>query len=260
MSVIYKNRTALLSLIFALVLIGSSQAQTRTVTKPNFGEGELEKISEAMGKLLQLKWNGDNLALKRDWDERLVEQEAGGDADKDDGLKAELAKMIEDAAPAEKLVEKALRRGKRQGLARNGFDKAFFGVTAQNGSRTGGGSGALREPRFSSHTLSGLASIRSDDIKIEFIENEGSERNFKISDDGKGRFKFEFGFEDLFVRLVQARTGKTKLIWIVGDQVDTYEGDTFSNFMKRNAQVTEEMLFPLFDHLGIKKPVNAPAP
>jgi len=68
----YKILTAVLLLFFSIVSVGAGQTQSKTavepVPKPKFGNGVLEEVSGAMERLLQLKWDGHNLALKRDWD------------------------------------------------------------------------------------------------------------------------------------------------------------------------------------------------
>ena len=122
------------------------------------------------------------------------------------------------------------------------------------------GDGLSKRLSFSGQSLSGRAIIAKDDLEFEFTEIQGKERSFEIRDNGKGRFKFQFSFDNLFIRLLQTENGKTQLIWITDDRVEVFAGDSFSDFTKRNPEVVDEMLFPLFKRLGIKTPVDAPDP
>ena len=256
-----KNRIVIFFLCFSLVLVGYSQAQEKSMPKPEFGDGALEEVSAEMEKLLELKWNGDNLALRRDWNERL-KQEKAGDKDEGDELNDEIKKLIERGIPeqhAEQLAKVKLRQGMMQ-KSRPGVEKAFMAIPTRGGSTSSGGSGDRRSLRFSSRELSGAAVVTNDNLRFEFTENNGDERNFKISDNGEGQIKFEFSFDNLFIRLVQSDTGKTQLIYIDNDQADVYVGDTFFEFMKLNPRVSEELLFPLLKRLGVKTPLGRKDP
>ena len=297
MSVNYKTLIGRLFLNFLFVLIGSGQAQGQTVAEPDFGDGALEEASVKMKMLLQLKWNGDNLGLKREWDERVKKKNrnAGKEDELDEitgqliertlpprtvkqladlvdrGLPPEEAQRLVDAAErgarqmAEKMVEdgnpaEALRRLDKK-MNRFGVEKHFFAISSLIGASTGrSGGGNERRLHFFNQSLLGEAVLQNGSMKFEFAEKTGNERSFKVWDNSEGQFKFEFTFDDLFVRLMQSKSGKTQLIWIEDDKVDVYVGDSFSNFMKRNPLVAEKMLFPLFKQLGIKLPTSVPDP
>ena len=302
MSVNFKLLIALLFLCLSLAFNSVGQAQDKKVVKPDFGDGALEETSVAMGRLLQLKWNGQNLELKQDWDERLKEEmqddeetddaDAGdvdtGDEDEDTAaadIEDKVKKSIERLADAGLPEAKARRMAERmaeakarmaEGRARMAeakaemararenrpeVQKAFLAVQAKFATGPSIISGGdISRIMFSSESLCGLAILEEGNVRFEFTEIQKNKRNFKIADDGKGRFKFEFGYDDLLVRLNQAETGKTQLFLIDGDQVEVFEGDSFSDFMRRNPKVTDEMLFPLFKRLGIGVPASKPAP
>ena len=220
-----------------------------------------------MEKLLELKWNGDNLAIRRDWDERLKKKAKG--ADDGNELDEKIKELIDRGLPkvhAEKLAERMLEAEHqitRGGQKKSQVEKAFYAVQAKAGgaaSRGSSSSGKQRQLRFSNRSISGAAVFANEDISFQFTEIQGDERSFKISDDGDGKVKFEFSFNDLFVRLVQFKTGKTQLIWIADDQADVYIGDSFEDFVKRNSQAAEQLLFPLFKRLGIKTPLSKTGP
>ena len=78
MSVKYKILLAVLFLSFAFFCNGPELAFGQTVVKTDFGDGVLDKSSAAMEKLLQLKWNGRILELKRDWEKRLKKKKKKG--------------------------------------------------------------------------------------------------------------------------------------------------------------------------------------
>ena len=273
MSVNFKLLIALLFLCLSLAFNSVGQAQGKKVAKPDFGDGALEETSAAMGRLLQLKWNGQNLELKQDWDERLKEEmqddeEAGdpdaGDVDTSDededttalDIEDEEKKNIERLADAGLPEAKARRMAERMAEAkarmaegrarakarmaeakaemamawenRPEVQKAFLAVQAKfaiGPSIISGGD--ISQIMFSSQSLCGLAILETGNVRFEFTEIQKNKRNFKIADDGKGKFKFEFGYDDLLVRLSQAETGKTQLFLIVGDQVEVFEGDSF---------------------------------
>ena len=249
--------------------LGDGQARKQTIVKPNFGDGALEEVSAEMAKLLQLKWNGKNLALDRDWDKDSEKKKKSEDQD-DDDVNDAVEEMINRGLPvrqADRLAEKLAKNGPflraRMGfkLAPKGLQKAFSTIAWKAGSNSSGasGSGDERRIRFGGQTLSGHAVITSDDLKFEFTEAT-KERSFEIAESRKGRFRFEFSYDDLFIRLLQSKTGKTQLIWITGDKAEVFVGDSFSNFRKRNPQVVDELLFPLFERLGIALPLSAPDP
>ena len=270
MPIKYKILFAVLFLSFMFGSIGSESAFGQTVVKQDFGDGVLDESSAAMENLLQLKWNGQNLELKREWDERLKNNKKKGKIRGNDELEDAMANLIKRGVPradAKRLAAQMIAGGGDMqnfgGRAgRSELEKAFFAVSTEFGRTSEGSSG--REPnkrlRFSGQSLFGRATIGNDDVEFEFEEVEGKERSFKIRDSGKGRFQFQFSFGDLFVRLLQTKTGKTQLVWINDDQVDVYVGDSFSNFTKRNPKVVEQMLLPLFERLGINMPDDVPDP
>ena len=270
MSRSYKILTGLLSASCLLVLVGGGYAHGQTTIKPKFGSGALDEAATRTEKLLQLKWNGDNIALKRDWDSE--EEKAGEDpaGEQDDKFKAEIKKLVDRGVPeeqaaeiAEKLLQSRLRIGDmmKKSPAGNAVERAFYAIPSSF--RGSSGSTGLAERRrlyFSKELLSGTALLGGDDLRFQLIEKNGQRRSFEFSDNGKGRVKFEFVFADLLVRLLQTETGKTQLIWIDDKSAKVFVGDSFSDFMKRNPQVVDTMLFPLFKHLGVKEPTSPPAP
>jgi len=252
----YKILTAVLLLFFSIVSVGAGQTQSKTavepVPKPKFGNGVLEEVSGAMERLLQLKWDGHNLALKRDWDTKSKKKNK-----KDDELEEAIEQMVERGLPeaqARLLFERAGNEGRfggvrnfGMGMKQAGVEKAFNAIKAKAGANSMGSSSNGREKQlhFSGQNLSASAILAKDDVKFEFSENEGEERSFKVSDDGEGEFKFEFSFQ---------------LIWIDSDKVNAYVGESFSGFMKGNPKVANELLFPLLDRLGIRTPTGPPDP
>ena len=271
MSVDLKILVAVLWLSCSVALVSSGQTQEQTVDRTDFGDGALEEVSGAMERLLQLEWNGQNLELKRDWDGSPKKKE-NKEADKNDELEKAIEKLVERGVPeaqakqmAATMVENGNARGGRRnfhfGSKRSGVEKIFYAIQSKFGSGSSGssGNGVRQQLTFSNKSLSGVAVIGKDDVSFEFSES-AKERGFEISDDGKGQFKFEFSFDNLFIRLLQSKTGKTQLIWISNDQVEVYVGDSFSNFQKRNSKVVDKMLFPLFEQLGIKLPLGVPDP
>ena len=272
MSVKYKILFAVLFLCFMFVSNSSELAFGQTVVKQDFGDGALDKSSAAMKNLLQLKWSGQNLELKRDWEERLKKKKKKGKNKKDDEVEEAIAKLVEGGLPeadAKRLAEQMAGNGGLgamrnfgMGMNRSEVEKAFFAVSSEFGGSSSGssGNGSSKRLSFSGQSLSGRATIAKDDVEFEFTEVRGKERSFEIRDNGEGRLKFQFSFDNLFIRLLQTKTGKTQLIWITDDQVEVYVGDSFSNFTKRNPKVVDEMLFPLFKRLGIKTPVDVPDP
>ena len=242
------------------------QAQKQTIVKPNFGDGTLEEVSAEMAKLLQLKWNGQNLALDRDWVKNSKKKK--DDEEFDEAIEEMIDRGLPEAQ-AKRLAERLKKNGQLDlrrnlgigGLTPKGLQKAFSAIARKAGSNSSGasGGGEVRHIRFSGQALFGHAVITSDDLKFEFTEAT-KERSFEIAESKKGRFRFEFSYDDLFIRLLQSKTGKTQLIWITGDKAEVFVGDSFSNFRKRNPQVVDELLFPLFERLGIALPLSAPDP
>ena len=270
MSVKHKILFTVLFFSFLVVFNGSGLAQGQSIVKPDFGDGALEKTSAAMEELLQLKWNGQNLELKRDWDERLKKKKKKGTGE-DDELEEAIAQLVERGLPEADAKRLAAQMADNGGLGAMQFgggknqpavQKAFFVVQSKVGAGSSGVSGSGKNQRLSffGRSLAGLALIQNDNVRFEFTESDNDERSFEIRDNGKGRFKFEFSFDKLFIRLLQSKTGETQLIWIADDKVKVYVGDSFSNLRKRNPQVVDKMLFPLFERLGIKTPVDAPDP
>lgn len=269
-----RNLVAKSLLFFLIAFLGQTSAQDYLPT-PDFGRGALEEAAPEMETLLQLEWDDGKLKLRRDWEERLKAKRKEDGID--EGEKEEMVeKLVEQGLPAdeaEKMAEQLLERDinpfdRRRNLRNLGgrnnsaLDKAFFAIASKNGSRSSGSSGSneRRQLRFSSQSLAGETNLNSENIQFKFTELDGNQRDFVLTDNGEGKLKFEFTFDELYLRFLQKEEGRTQLICIVNDKAYTYAGDSFSDFEKRNPQVAEELLFPLLDRFGIKKPIRATDP
>lgn len=137
-------------------------------------------------------------------------------------------------------------------------EATFLDIPNALGGRSSGssGSGARRRVSFSDSELGGTAFLADEDVKFAFEEKNGDERVFEFRDNGEGGINFTFTFDQLFVRLRQSNKGKTQLIWIDNDKANVYVGDSFSNFIESNRAIAEQLLFPLFDRLGVKMPIE----
>ena len=257
MSANYRNLIAAILLCFSFDFVGSGLAQEKPIAKPNFGDGAFEEAAEEMGELLELKWKGDSLILKRKWDEHSKKK-----TDEDE-LEDRVKDLIGRGVPEEHAKEMAVRRvGPLGRMKETGIQRAFFAIAAKLGSNSRGTSRRANGQRltFGGRSLSGMAIIEKEDVRFEFTEGAGDERSFQFRDNGGGKVKFDFSFDDVFVRLVQFDSGKTQLIWIRNDEVNVYVGESFADFVKRNSQVAEELLFPLFNRVGIITPLNRTDP
>ena len=256
-------------LLVSVLCLGRLDAQQEQFKKPDFGEGELEDVSGRMEKLLKLKWDGKNITLARKWDEKKEKPK-----DKEEELKQVVEELVDRGIPkaqAEEFARQMMERGRRglRGIGRFGLDadqspveKAFFRVPNALGGRSQGssGDGARRRLSFSDSKISGNAVLSNDDVRFSFEENTDAERSFELRDNGDGAVNFSFTHGELFVRLRQGENGKTQLIWINQDQANVYVGETFTQFIQKNPQVTKHALFPLFDRLGIEMPIDKSDP
>ena len=65
------NRVLLFASCLCLALFSCDKATAQEKTgSPDFGDGTLEKVADKMERLLELEWNGEGIALKRDWDKK----------------------------------------------------------------------------------------------------------------------------------------------------------------------------------------------
>ena len=155
-------------------------------------------------------------------------------------------------------------RGGRLGInhGQSSVVKAFFDVQRKNPNGIGGrlqgrsGNTNSQQLHFSNDQMSSNALISNEDMRFAFQETAAPERSFEFRDNGDGAVHFHFSYGESFIRLRQQKNENTQLIWIENDQPNVYLGETFAQFIEKNPQVTEKVLFPLFDRLGIKMPTN----
>ena len=258
------NRVLLFASCLCLALFSCDKATAQEKTgSPDFGDGTLEKVADKMERLLELEWNGEGIALKRDWDKKKKKKADGND--KDQELKEAVEALIEQGVPeaqAKKMAKQMNAHGRFGGMRfhqqRPGVEKAFFAIPSQFGgmSRGSSGSGERRRLSFSTSDLSGIAMLANDDVRFAFEENGSSERSFELRDTGDGKVQFTFAYDQFFLRFLQTQKGATQLIWVNKDQVKVYTGDTFADFIQKNPAPTKQLLFPLLDRLGVKMPLD----
>ena len=271
MSTNYTRVVAFL-LLLSIALHGQTTAQ-EAMPKADFGNGAFDEVAPEMQALLQLTWDGDNLTIKQDWAERLKKKrDVVVDEEERTKMIDEFVKRGLPEEQAVKMAEQLLTRGinpfgrnDRFRLGMTGrnesqvaVDKAFFKISEVLGSRSTSRSGGRIS--FVNAAMAGEANTKADDLRFNFRELGGDQRTFELSENSKGIFKFEFSFGELFVRFLQSKHGATQLIWIAGDKVNVYTGDSFSDFVKRNPQAVEKLLLPLMNRLGIEKPISRRAP
>lgn len=257
------NRFVAAILLYVSFALAGQAAAQDSMPKPSFGDGVFEQVAPKIEKLLRLKLTDDNLVLSTDWEDRLKQEKKNKVVD--ERQRAEMIKeFVARGLPkleAEEISEKLLkhdinpfdrrlhfRAGKQPAV-----QKAFLAVASNLGSRSS--SRSNNKSTFSTSQLSGESIATADNSQFKFVEAQGDERSFEMSSN-EGKLKFEFSFDQLFVRFSQTKRGKTKLTWIAGDKVDVYLGDSFSDFAKRNPEPTEKLLLPLFKRLGIAVPTK----
>lgn len=250
--------TTLFFICVATIFAGNCFAQQQQIRRPDFGVGPLEEVAEEVGGLLQLQWKDQNIALKRDWDERKKKVE------KDEELEGAIEKLVEGGVDERRLrILTGRALGNPFGKERTGVEEAFFKIQSGlggGGSSSSGGSGMRKGLSFSTRGLSGRASLDGDDVRFSFTETEESERNFEFRDNTNGKLHFMFSYDQLFIRFIQSEEGSTQLIWVEGDKVNAYVGRTFSDFVNENPQAANKLLFPLFQQLGIQIPMDKTDP
>ena len=233
------------------------------IGRPDFGDGVLEEVADKMERLLELEWKGDSIGLKRDWDKKKKKKAAKNDEDQE--LKEAIESLIEKGVPEADAERMAKRMNGRRPLGGMGFDRersgveeAFFEIPKRNGgmSSGSGGNGARRRVHFSTGDLSGIGILATDDIRFEFTENDASERSFELRDTGDGKVEFTFSYGQFFLRFLQTKKGKTQLIVIDKDRAEVYVADTFADFVQEHSRPAKKILFPLFERLGIKMPLD----
>ena len=231
------------------------------IGRPDFGDGVLEEVADKMERLLEMEWKGDSIGLKRNWNEKKKKKASGDEEDQE--LKKEIESLIERGIPeaqAERLAKH--RVGPLRGMGfdreRSGVEGAFFAIPKRNGgmSSGSGGNGARRRVNFSTADLSGIGILSNDDVRFEFTENDASERSFELRDTGDGKVQFTFSNGQFFLRFMQAKKGKTQLIVIDKDRAEVYVADTFADFVQEHSKPAKKILFPLFEQIGIKMPLD----
>ena len=230
------------------------------IGRPDFGDGAFEEVADKMERLLELEWKGDSIGLKRSWDKK---KKSSGD-EEDQELKEEIEALIEKGIPEAQAERVANLRGRPfRGMGfdrkRSGVEEAFFAIPKRNGgmsSSGSGGNGARRRVHFSTGDLSGIGILATDDIRFEFTENDASERSFELRDTGDGKVQFTFSYDQFFLRFMQTKNGKTQLAVIDKDRVEVYVADTFADFVQEHSKPAKKILFPLFEQIGIKMPLD----
>jgi len=229
------------------------------IGRPDFGDGAFEEVADKMERLLELEWKGDSIGLKRSWDKK---KKASGD-EEDQELKEEIEALIEKGIPEAQAERMANLRGRPfRGMGfdrkRSGVEEAFFEIPKRNGgmSSGSGGNGARRRVHFSTGDLSGIGILATDDIRFEFTENDASERSFELRDTGDGKVQFTFSYGQFFLRLQQTKKGKTQLAVIDKGRAEVYVADTFADFVQEHSKPAKKILFPLFEQIGIKMPLD----
>lgn len=231
------------------------------IVRPDFGDGVFEEVADKMERLLELEWKGESIGLKRGWDEKKKKKAAGDEEDQE--LKERIESLIENGVPeaeAERMAKLRARHFRGMGFdrERSGVEKAFFAIPTRNGgmSSGSGGNGARRRVHFSTGDLSGIGILATDDIRFEFTENDASERSFELRDTGDGKVEFTFSYGQFFLRFLQTKKGKTQLIVIDKDRAEVYVADTFADFVQEHSKPAKKILFPLFEQIGIKMPLD----
>ena len=231
------------------------------IVRPDFGDGVFEEVADKMERLLELEWKGDSIGLKRDWDKKKKKKASGDEEDQE--LKEEIEALIEKGIPEAQAERVAKLRGRAfRGMGfdreRSGVEKTFFAIPKRNGgmSSGSGGSGARRRVHFSTGDLSGIGMLANDDVHFEFTENDAAERSFELRDTGDGKVQFTFSYDQFFLRFMQTKNGKTQLAVIDKDRAEVYVADTFADFVQEHSKPTKKILFPLFEQIGIKMPLD----
>ena len=231
------------------------------IVRPDFGDGVFEEVADKMERLLELEWKGESIGLKRGWDEKKKKKAAGDEEDQE--LKERIESSIENGVPeaeAERMAKLRARHFRGMGFdrERSGVEKAFFAIPTRNGgvSSGSGGSGASKRVNFKTASLSGSGILAKDDLQFKFTENDASERSFELRDTGDGKVQFTFSYGQFFPRFLQTKKGKTQLILIDQDRAEVYVADTFADFVQEHSRPAKKILFPLFERLGIKMPLD----
>lgn len=235
-------------------------AQQEQIERPDFGVGVFDETAERMERLIRLKWNGENIGLRKNWQDAIPLEEQ----EETRKLEQAVLELVERGVP-ERQAERfaAGNLGIDRGIVSIGnspFHKLFFRIRGSKGGSSGSHGSKLMRLSFSNEVILGSAHLLEDEVELSFEEKTLQRRRFEFRDHGNGEINFRFEHGDLFIRLRQDQDGNTQLIWIEDDQAKAYVGKTFQDFIENNTQVAERVLFPLFTRLGIKMPMDKTDP
>ena len=246
-----KPLPSLFVILMAILTIGGNlMAQDRENQIPEdlFADGAFQNRKVAMGNLVKLKLNGKALTVNRHWGPQ--ESESA----KQDRLDKEAERLIErgmDPAMADRLV----RRQNRKGLALSKVQKAFFGLKGVIGSLSSSQSGNQIRLSMKNAELAAVLTVNEIEFVLSVEEKLNPNRAFKLQDNGRGVFEFDYYGDDFKLEMKQQADGKIDLTRRLFSNEAKFAGDNYEDLKVKHPKLVKDWLVPVFEHIGFELPI-----
>lgn len=240
---------ALLRGMVAAVLLASlCQAEE---PKIGFEAGAFQTLAPQMKPLLQLKLDGERLALNREsWDDPFKGKTQNE-------IREELVKRLVQRGLPQKWAERqADRQVNAPGIERLFQDLQQAAGPSGMSSSTGG---SYRRISFRGSKLGGeLEILNNASVRVTLRESEAPQRTLELLDDGTGSFRLTISNQkgDLLFALVQGQSGNLSIADIRGEFRKATGGKSFLTYYRAEKEYVEKEVFPLLEHLNVGLPTT----
>lgn len=236
------------SMLLSLMFFSSSVGQS--VPSLKFEKSPLNDISREIGNLIRLQWAGDNIEFSQDWPE----------IDEQTLLEKQIQAMVDrgwDRERAERLTSRRAGFGFRN---KHPLDKQFHVVVATMGTSTGGGGGnGYRHYDFTNKQVAGSMERHDDEFELEFRDATSFDQRFILRDpDGKS-LSFLYIDKNLTIDFRQLDSGQVRLA-VIEDEPHMFVAQNYRSLVNDQPEVVNQLLSPLFTHLGIIEPYTSQSP
>jgi len=236
--------------VLLIAAFGSNAWGWQSIPHLKYDQGPINELSDEIGSLIRLQWSERNIALRQDFPE----------VDEDAEFEKTVQKYIDRGLDRDRAEQFAMRRGGGGLAVSHPVQKAFNSIAENSrGSRSAGGNGEVYRCMFSNQIISGTCRTSSDSVRIEFAENNDPNQRFVFDDPEGPRVSLLFTSDDLIVEFRQQADGQIRIV-VVGDEPHLFTATDYKSLVDDDPLLVQELLQPLFSHLGIVAPFTSHSP
>lgn len=249
--------TQLLVYFILLVLVWLPSNLSSQELNKNIQESNFAKITSPLSNLIQMAIVDGQIELVKNWELQLRRQNT--DKTNEELAEQEIQKQIDRGIP-EEIARRMAERGNRMGMEKSGIGLAFQEIhqVFGPGSRGSGGNANNRQWRFSNAQMSGELKKSTERISLR-LTDENAGIQLEIMEVDQDRLTFRLTHNDGILDFNQ-KNGRVRLAIIQGETASVAVAENYDELLEKHADDLNEKLFPIWDSLGLQKPLSFSSP